>query len=348
MFFLDARAARATWTALVFIGGLALVYLLRRALLVLAFALFFAYLISPLVNGVERSLGLRRRRAGAVAMVYLVLLLALAGAVAAVGPRLTGDLTSLAQKLPEMSKQIQSGEIVGSVLERRGWAGERVRTIEELVASHTNDIIQYAQQATTGVLKWLAGAWVIVLVPIFAFFILKDAEEAAAGVDRLIQDQRRRQLWRDIADDIHLLLAGYVRALLFLSLVTFLVWSVVFLVAGMPYAMVMAAIGGTLEFIPVVGPLAAGVIVVGVSIFSGYGHSWLLVGFVLGWRVIQDYVTSPLVMGRGVEIHPALVVFGVIAGGEVGGPAGMFLSVPVIAALRIVWRRVRAYHSRAR
>ena len=47
-------------------------------------------------------------------------------------------------------------------------------------------------------------------------------------------------------------------------------------------------------------------------------------------------------MGRGIEIHPALVIFGVLAGGEIGGVAGMFLSVPVIAAARIVWRRLQA------
>jgi predicted PurR-regulated permease PerM len=46
-------------------------------------------------------------------------------------------------------------------------------------------------------------------------------------------------------------------------------------------------------------------------------------------------------MGRGIEIHPALVIFGVLAGGEIAGVAGMFLSVPVIAAIRIVWRRVQ-------
>jgi predicted PurR-regulated permease PerM len=121
---------------------------------------------------------------------------------------------------------------------------------------------------------------------------------------------------------------------------------VLFLSFGVPYDMVLAAIGGTLEFIPVVGPLAAGVVVIGVSVFSGFSHPWLLVGFVVLWRFIQDYVTSPLVMGRGVEVHPALVIGGVIAGGEIGGPVGMFLSVPVIAAVRIVWRRVRAFHAR--
>jgi predicted PurR-regulated permease PerM len=86
---------------------------------------------------------------------------------------------------------------------------------------------------------------------------------------------------------------------------------------------------------------------VSVALFSGYTHAWFLVAFIVVWRGIQDYVSSPLVMGRGIEIHPAVVIFGVIAGGEIGGPAGMFLSVPVIAALRIVWGRVRDARSGA-
>jgi predicted PurR-regulated permease PerM len=64
--------------------------------------------------------------------------------------------------------------------------------------------------------------------------------------------------------------------------------------------------------------------------------------FILVWRGIQDYGTSPLVMARGIEIHPALVIFGVLAGGEIAGVAGMFLSVPIMAAVRIVWRRLQA------
>ena len=91
-----------------------------------------------------------------------------------------------------------------------------------------------------------------------------------------------------------------------------------------------------------VGPLTAGVVAIGVSLFSGYNHPWLLAVFVLVWRGIQDYGTSPLIMARGIEIHPALVIFAVLVGGEIGGVAGMFLSVPVIAALRIVSRRLQA------
>jgi predicted PurR-regulated permease PerM len=148
-----------------------------------------------------------------------------------------------------------------------------------------------------------------------------------------------------IALDLHSLLGQYVRALIFLCLLTFGVWSVLFLLVGVPYALVLAAIGGVLEFLPVLGPLVGGIIAVAVALFSGFPHPWLLALFVAVWRVVQDYVSSPLIMGRGVELHPGLVIFGVLAGGEIAGPAGMFLSVPVLAGLRVVWRRLRDFRT---
>jgi predicted PurR-regulated permease PerM len=338
MAFLDLRAARVTLTvALMALAGL-LLYLLRDILLVLAFSVFFAYLLYPLVRMLQRCC---RRRVWAILAVYALLLLALAGIGGAVGQRLTTEVASLADKLPDMSHRVQSGEVVGSVLERRGWETAQVEEVQRLVAEYTHQMIGYAQSALGRALKWLAGAWVIVLVPIFAFFILKDAETLTAGVASLLEDRRHRERWRAIAADIHVLLAQYVRALLILSAITFAVWASLFAVVGVPYPIVLAAIGGALEFIPVVGPLSAAILVLAVSLFSGYDHVWGLAGFLLLWRGIQDYVTSPLVMGRGTELHPALVVAGVLAGGEIGGTAGMFLSVPVIAALRVLWRHLR-------
>ena len=347
MFFLDARAARVTWTVLVFAAALALLYELRKPILLFVFSLFFAYLIFPVVRMVERGIPRRGGRPLAIGVVYLLLLLALVGVGLSVGPRLTEEVTLLTAKAPQMSQQIASGQIITDVLEKRGWQSGPVRQVEGAVRAHAGQILGYVQGAVAAMLRWLAGAWVIVLVPVFAFFILKDAEPAAAGIDALIEEPRHRELWRDIAEDVHLLLAKYVRALILLSLITFVVWSAAFFLAGVPYPVGLAAIAGVLEFLPIVGPLTAGVIVVSVALFSGYGHPWLLVAFVLVWRGVQDYVSSPLVMGRGIELHPAVVIFGVIAGGEIGGPAGMFLSVPVLAALRIVWRRVRDARSRA-
>ena len=339
-FFLDSRAARVTWTILVILGVIGLAYAVRGVLLLLALSLFFAYLLFPVVRLTQRWVV--RRRVLAIVVVYLVLLAALVGIGVAVGPRLSTEVQSLAQKLPEMSTQIQSGQLVERVLQRRGWGWRETAEIERLARTHMGEILGYAQQATAALLKRLAGAWVIVLIPVLAFFILKDAEQVtAATISRLSRRGDRGVGW-EIAEDLHVLLGQYVRAQVLLAMITFVVWTTVFLVAGVPYGLVLAAIGGALEFIPVVGPLTAGVFAIGVSLFGGYAHPWLLTVFVLVWRGIQDYACVPLIMGRGIEIHPALVVVGVLAGGEIAGVAGMFLSIPIIAALRIVWRRLPA------
>ena len=62
----------------------------------------------------------------------------------------------------------------------------------------------------------------------------------------------------------------------------------------------------------------------------------------MGYRVFQDYVLGPIVMRRGVQLHPLVVMFGIFAGADIGGVAGILLSVPVLAMLRLIWYEFRA------
>jgi len=108
-----------------------------------------------------------------------------------------------------------------------------------------------------------------------------------------------------------------------------------------PDSMLLASIAFPLEFVPLVGPMIAAVIIVVVTIMSSYqGVLWVVV-FLGCYRVFQDYVLSPRLMSKGVELHPLLVIFGVFAGGEIAGVAGIFLSVPVLALLRLLYHRMR-------
>jgi len=337
----DPGTLRVAWTLLALAGMLTLIYRLRTVLLLLVFSVVFAYLIFPLVKLAERGLSVARRRPLAIALVYLVLVAVLSTLAALVGPRLGRELAALGEKVPEMSAQLQSGRILGNIFPN--WGGAEV--LDDLVRSHLPQVVDYAQYTLRSALAWLSAAWVVILIPIFAFFFLRDAERIAGAVTGLVDDPGRRQLSVTIALDLHSVLGEYIRALILLCSLTFTVWSALFLLAGVPYALVLAALGGALEFLPVLGPLVAGVIVIAVVFFGGFSHPWFLALFVLGWRLTQDYVSSPLIMGRGVELHPGLVIFGVLAGGEVAGPAGMFLSVPVLAGLRVVWRRLRDVHT---
>src|SRR5262252_390985 len=256
---LDPRTLRVLWTVLVVGGALAVLYLLRTVLLVLIFAVVFAYLIFPLVKLAERGLPRSGRRSLAIGAVYLVLIAALSTIAALVGPPLGRELAALGQKFPDISAQIQSGRVISNIFPR--WGGAEV--LDDLVRAHLPQVLEYAQRGLAGALRWLSGAWVIIMVPIFAFFFLRDAERIADAVAGTIGEVGgSSRLSATILRDLHSVFGEYVRALVLLCVLTFIVWTVLFLIAGVPYALVLAAIGGTLEFLPVVGPVAAGITVV--------------------------------------------------------------------------------------
>jgi predicted PurR-regulated permease PerM len=74
--------------------------------------------------------------------------------------------------------------------------------------------------------------------------------------------------------------------------------------------------------------------------FSGYTHWILLVAFFGVYRLGQDYVLQPMLLSAGMRIHPLLIIFGVLAGGELGGIPGIFFSIPLMAALRLIFLRI--------
>jgi predicted PurR-regulated permease PerM len=155
-----------------------------------------------------------------------------------------------------------------------------------------------------------------------------------------VDEGPRRELMDDVLADVHLLLARYIRNLVLLSLATFTAYSISFSIMGVPYAVLLAVVAGMLEFIPTLGPFVSAAVIVLVGAISGESVVAMLI-FLLAYRVFQDYILSPLLMKQGMELHPLLVMFGVFAGAEVAGVAGAFLSVPVLALVRLLYERIR-------
>ena len=120
----------------------------------------------------------------------------------------------------------------------------------------------------------------VVIIPILGFFFLKDAGLIRRHILDLVDEGPRRALLDDVLADTHLLLAHYMRALVLLSLGTFTVYSVFFSIMGVPYAILLGLLGGLLEFIPTIGPVAAGLTILLVAVVSG-GHVLAVLIFVL-------------------------------------------------------------------
>ena len=186
-------------------------------------------------------------------------------------------------------------------------------------------------------------AWLLVIVPLLSIFFLKDGRAFSQLLLDLVQSRPQRELLQGVLSDLNQMLAHFIRAQLSLAALTLVMYSAVLGMMRMPYALVLGTLGGLLEFIPVVGPLVAAMVIVSVALLMSYPHWLALVVFLGIWRLIQDYVTSPRIMGHSMELHPLAAIFGVMAGGEVAGILGIFLSIPVMASLRIVFRRWRLY-----
>src|SRR5271166_1437891 len=335
----DARTARVLVTVLLFALGLGFLYVARQTLMAFLFAIFFAYLMSPVVSQLEKYLHGRGR---AIAVIYLLLLGLVVLFFVSMGPRVGREGARLVQSLPALA-QLSSGQIAEQIGQQHGWNGKVVDLTRDYLASHSDDIAKLAQNVGLHVADVAKQAWLLVVVPLLSIFFLKDGLAFSEIALDLVQTRLQRELLQGVLSDLNQMLAHFIRAQLTLAALTLVAYSTFLSLMRVPYAPVLGPLGGLLEFIPVVGPLAAGVVIVGVALLNGYPHWIGLVVFLGCWRLIQDYVSSPRIMGHSMELHPLAAIFGVMAGGEVAGILGIFLSIPVMASLRIVFRRSRLY-----
>jgi len=340
----DARTARALVTALLFALGLGFLYVARQTLIAFLFAIFFAYLISPLVSSLEKVL---RRRSLAIAVIYLFLLGLIVLFFASMGPRIAREGEHLARSLLALLTQLSSGQLAEQLGEQHGWNRRVVLMVSNYISSHGDDITRLAQRIGLRIADVAKQAWLLVVVPLLSIFFLKDGHAFSEFLLDTVQSRPQRELLQGVLSDLNQMLAQFIRAQLILAALTFVMYSAFLAVMKVPnYALALGTLGGLLEFIPVVGPLVAALTIVSVALLLGYKHWLVIIVFIGLWRLVQDYVTSPRIMGHSMELHPLAAIFGVMAGGEIAGILGIFLSIPVMASLRIVFRRWRLYNEK--
>jgi predicted PurR-regulated permease PerM len=338
MFALDQSALRITWTVFLFLLVLAVIYEIRDTLLVFAGAIFFAYMLSPIVGLIERFLP--KRRALALGMVYILLVGSLIGIGFALIPTLASEATSLVSRLPSL---VNSGKVATIPLPPflEPMRAQVMTALHNEASNLQQSVVPFLQSASSQILSGVGAILPMILVPIFAFFFLKDARAIRSAFIEVFDSDIRRSTVDGILCELHTMLQSYIRALVILAAASFVAWSIFLSLMHEEYSLLLAGLAGVLEFIPVIGPALALVIMLVVSGVAGTGGLvWIIVFWGL-YRVFQDYVLNPYLMSAGVELHPLLVLFGVLAGDKIGGIAGMFFSVPVLAMLKVVYTHAR-------
>ena len=341
----DTRTARILFTALVFTLALGFLYVARRTLIAFLFAIFFAYLMDPAVSRLEKLL---RGRGRAIALIYALLLTALGVFLFFVGPRITHQAAHLGEQLPDLLKKVSTGTIAQEFGQEHGWSSPTRQRLQQLLVQNGDSITEAAKDVGLWAAHEAKQAWIILLVPLLAIFFLKDGKAFSDVLLKVVQSRPQRDFLQGVLADMNQMLAQFIRAQLTLAALSMVVYLAFLALMKVPYALMLGTVGGVMEFIPVVGPLVAGLVMLSVAALTNYPYWALLLIFLVVWRMVQDYVISPRIMGTSMELHPLAALFGVLAGGEIAGVLGVYLSIPVMATLRIVWRRGRVYVEKKR
>lgn len=335
---LDRNAARYTWTASLVLLTLLAIYEIRQVLFLLIVAVLLSYLLYPVVTMLVRWLPGRSRKP-ALAIVFLVVMGLLGVAVVEIGSVAAEQASSLAQRAPEFLKNLKQQPATNLPAAAQTLKQQAIDQVSKAVKQHYNEAVGYLPRLLLGVLAASSNLIYLIVVPILSFFLLKDSELIRAQLMRAVPAEHKQYV-DAFMHDVHLLLLQYVRSLFFLGLATFCVFAIVLSVFGVYYGVLLAVIAFPLEFIPMVGPLIAAAIILTVAAVTGFPHLLWIVLFLGIYRMFQDYVLAPRLMSEGVEVPPLLVILGVFAGERLGGVPGMFLSVPTIALLRIIYLRL--------
>ena len=340
----DKRTTQVLLTFLLFAAILGFVYLAIKPLLIFLFAMLFAYLLEPAISYVQRWI---HPRGAAIAVVYVTWLALLVVAGFLIGSRIVGEAHKLKQILPYLYQRISSGSIAWQLGAQRGWSRETQIELQRFLAGHREQAIAIAGTMGSKLALLASNAGWVGLVPILALFFLKSKSQlrslVAGTFDDLIVDRRKRELLHDILQDLDSMLSQFVRGQLLLVLISGTAYTILLVMMRVPYAFALGAIGGLLEFIPLVGPLLAAALILGISFSLNYPHLLLVVIFLGVWRLCADYVISPRVLGGKVEISSLAVIFGVLVGGELAGVIGIYLAIPALATIRILWKQWLAY-----
>jgi predicted PurR-regulated permease PerM len=325
MFSLDDRAGNVVTTVTLFVAVAAALYVARAAVLVFVLSLLFAYLVEPAVTFVqEHSPLLKGNRNWAIAQVYLIAVLLGGSFVYQFGPHLVTQTKKLNATVIDLSENLSAGD-----------TNSGLSTPKAFLVRHRDFVASaFGRAADSAAYVAERALWILAL-PILAIFFLKEGRQMArAFLDTIAQPGDETLVGR-ILRDIDTMLAKYVRAQLALAGLSFLFYSISMSLLRLPYAIVLGVLGGALEFLPVVGCIVSAAMILTVGILS-HSH-WIVMAGLLGlWRLAQDYVNSPRIMGKTLQLSPLTVVFALMIGGQLGGIAGVFLAVPVVAVLRIV------------
>jgi predicted PurR-regulated permease PerM len=311
---------------------LLLAWEVRRVLTWIVVAALLAVVLGPVVDLVERRLHLRR--ALATLLVFLLVVLAFAGILAAFIRPLVKEGGQFADRAPAYVDQARSGRgPVGALIKRY--------KLDQYVQRNQARLRELGSRITTPALTVLrsVASTVVALVTVFVLvflMVLQGPKLLGAWLEAL--PERRRERVRRVAADCSRAVVGYMTGNLVISVIAGLLTYLVLWIMGVPYKGVVALFVGFADLIPLVGATLGAVVAIAVAALHSLPAAIVVLVFFILYQQFENHVLQPVIMSRTVELSALTVLVSILLGVELLGFLGALLAIPVAGIVHVIAR----------
>ncbi|WP_295470775.1 AI-2E family transporter [uncultured Pseudomonas sp.] len=334
------------------LGGAALlvafIFLLHPILMPFLVALLLAYMGDPLVDRLER---LRLSRSLSVVVVFGLFTLVLLALLLILVPMLVKQLVRLYELAPQILDWLQHTALPW-VQAKFGLADGfwRFDKIKAALAGHMGQagdivsvVLSQATASSLALIGWLAN---LVLIPVVAFYLLRDWDLMMARIRGLLPRQREAQIVQ-LAGECHEVLGAFIRGQLLVMVGLGVIYAAGLMLVGLELGLLIGMIAGLAAIVPYMGFVIGigSALIAGLFQFGGdlYPMLGIVAVFMVG-QALEGMVLTPLLVGDRIGLHPVAVIFAILAGGELFGFTGILLALPVAAVIMVLLRHLHALY----
>ena len=280
-------------------------------------------------------------RALAIVIAYLIVFTVLGVGIANLAPVISNQARDFSENFPAYTTSFQQK------MNRFNARFSRLTVSKELQDNVAAKLSEYLGELAASIGLLLTSLPWFILIPILSFFFLKDVNLYRVAVLRLVPSGKWRVNVESIISDVNKTLAAYARAQIISCFLIGLICTVGFYLLGLNFAVLLGIMAGIFEFVPIIGPLVIGISAITLAFIQSPWQALYVAVFLGVLRITQDYVIYPRIVRQGIHLHPLAIILSVLAGEQVAGIPGVFISIPVVALLTVLYKHLLKYTTTA-
>ncbi|MBS4540045.1 AI-2E family transporter [Clostridium sp. D2Q-11] len=311
---------------------------LREIIFTIFISIIIAYVINPLVNILEDK---KVNRVYGVLLVYLVILGTIYLMSVLIFPAIFNEIKNLVNLLPKYSNNVSNfvndlyNDYYKNIKDLPFGLDEVKGSIEENITKVQNILIDGIKGSMDFIISFFSKAINIFLIPIIAFYLVKDKDYFKKNIEMTIPKKSRSEII-NLSRKIDYSLGNFVRGQFIIALFVGTFTAIGLLVLGVNYALTIGLISGVMNIIPYFGPIIGGAIAMLFALLeSPLKAVWVLILFII-IQQLEGNILQPKIMGDKVGLHPVIIIIALLIGGNLMGILGMLLAIPVTTTLKIV------------